>query len=75
MAELSTGADRYGFNPFCGNARFPGHDSFPGPLSSIWKPYFTDVTIAYNYAGHQAVLQGNKAGLQALNAAGIGDKV
>ena len=69
--QSSTGADRNGFNPFPG--RYPWTDFYPGPLT-VWRPYFTDVQIAYNYAAQLYLGTRDKSALQALGNAGIGDK-
>lgn len=74
MAELSTGADRDGFNPFPGVLNVPDAPTIPGDLT-YWKPLWSDVQIAYNYAALVFAGTRDKTLLNLLSSHGIGDRV
>lgn len=71
--ELTTGADRNGFDPFPGGMHCPGQDSIPGDMT-YWKPYWSDVQIVYNYAAQVFNGLKDKSLLKLLGKYGIGDR-
>ena len=70
--EGSTGADRNGFNPFPGSLNCPS--TIPGDIST-WKPLWSDVEIAYNYASQVYLGTRDKTLMTLLGKYGIGDRV
>ena len=71
--ELSGGADRDGFCPFPGALTIPDSPMIPGDLT-YWKPLWSDVQIAYNYAAQVFAGTRDKTLLNLLAQHGIGDR-